>query len=117
MGYILLSQTTGIEVTAKTKTGRESHTTRLLRNQLSTGEGVKGISNVAPPHTDIMYLLSDRSFCLSPHTRINVSKTTSTAGDTALEISKLMLRAFLKKLLRFLLWDSATVAFVSLFTS
>ena len=57
------------------------------------------------------------SFCLSFHTRINVSNRTSTAWDTTSEISRPMSRGFLNMLLCMRLRDWATVAFVSLFTS
>ena len=61
-------------------------------------------------------LFFDLSLCLSLHARTKVSKTMSIAKDTAPEISRLMPRACLKPL-HLLLWDSATVALVSLFTS
>ena len=50
------------------------------------------------------------TFRHSFHTRMNVSKMTSAAGETTPETSRPMSRAFLKKLLPLLLCDSATVA-------
>jgi hypothetical protein len=55
--------------------------------------------------------------CLSFHTRMNVSNTTSAACDTTWEISRPMSRGFVNMLLRLRLRDSATIALVFLFTS
>ena len=84
-----------------------------FEGQSSAGKGDRGIPSF-PRDNKLPSILS---FCLTFHTRINVSKTRSTARDTAPEISRPMSRVFLKMLPRLLLWDSATVALVSLFTS
>ena len=82
----------------------------IQRHRLNPGMTLVG------PKDKVLKTL-DLSFCLSLHTRMKVSKTTSAAWDTASEISKLMSRGFLNMLLLLRLWDWATVSSVSLLTS
>ena len=82
----------------------------IQRHRLNPGMTLVG------PKDKVLKTL-DLSFCLSLHTRMKVSKTTSAAWDTASEISKLMSRGFRNMLLLLRLWDWATVSSVSLLTS